>query len=277
MTTSILVPSSLVREAEDKREATRKLGTVARAAAVFRADRLVVFPDTDGERRWGEGFVTTVLRYAATPPHLRKEAFGTRDELEYAGVLPPLRLPTQTGSGSSGSGSLRQGIVTAVEPEERVRVTCGMQHPLSLPLPDDRELREGDRVTIRIASAEPLRARLVDEPIPGFSVETAALDSALERADAGVTIATSRHGESLTVSRLGTLVERIETDGMTVAFGAPQRGLPAILDRPTDAIAEESASDRFDLWLNAIPQQGSDVVRTEEALFAVLASLTLTE
>jgi predicted SPOUT superfamily RNA methylase MTH1 len=152
-----------------------------------------------------------------------------------------------------------------------------MQHPLSLPLPDDRELREGDRVTIRIASAEPLRARLVDEPIPGFSVETAALDSALERADAGVTIATSRHGESLTVSRLGTLVERIETDGMTVAFGAPQRGLPAILDRPTDAIAEESASDRFDLWLNAIPQQGSDVVRTEEALFAVLASLTLTE
>ncbi len=36
MTTSVLVPSSLAREAEDRREATRKLGYVARAAAVYR-------------------------------------------------------------------------------------------------------------------------------------------------------------------------------------------------------------------------------------------------
>ena len=82
MTLSVLVPSSIVREAEDKREATRKLGYVARAATVFRADRLVVYHDVDGERRWGGGFVEVVLRYAATPPYLRKEAWGTRDELE---------------------------------------------------------------------------------------------------------------------------------------------------------------------------------------------------
>src|SRR6056297_4096990 len=129
MTVSVLVPSSLVREAEDKREATRKIGYVARAATVFRADRIGVFPDPDGERRWGGGFVSTVLEYAATPPYLRKEVFGKRDELEYAGILPPLRAPSQTGSESEGSGSLRQGIVTEVGPEGRVRVNCGLQHP----------------------------------------------------------------------------------------------------------------------------------------------------
>ena len=41
MTVSVLVPSSLVREA-DRREATRKLGQVARAVTVFRVDRLTV-------------------------------------------------------------------------------------------------------------------------------------------------------------------------------------------------------------------------------------------
>ncbi|MFW5965744.1 MAG: putative RNA uridine N3 methyltransferase, partial [Halodesulfurarchaeum sp.] len=73
---SVLVPSSLVRETTDKREATHKLGFVARAAAVFRVDRLGVFRDSEGERHWDGGFVETVLRYAATPPYLRKEVFG---------------------------------------------------------------------------------------------------------------------------------------------------------------------------------------------------------
>ena len=122
MTRSVLVPSSLAREAEDGREATRKLGYVARAAVVFRVDRLVVFPDRGSEGRFGDGFVGTVLEYAATPPYLRKEAWGRRDELEYAGVLPPLHVASRTGSGSDGSGSLRQGIVTEVGPDGRVRV-----------------------------------------------------------------------------------------------------------------------------------------------------------
>jgi len=111
MTTSVLVPNSLTREAEDRREATRKLGYVARAATVFRVDRLTVFPDPDGRGKWEDGFVETVLRYAATPPHLRKEMWGKRDELEYVGVLPPLRVRSQTGSGSEirGFGVVKTG------------------------------------------------------------------------------------------------------------------------------------------------------------------------
>jgi predicted SPOUT superfamily RNA methylase MTH1 len=296
MTVSVLVPSSLVREAEDKREATRKIGYVARAATVFRADRLVVFPDPDGERHWGGGFVSTVLEYAATPPYLRKEVFGKRDELEYAGVLPPLRAPSLTGSESEGSGSLRQGIVTEVGPEGRVRVNCGLQHPISLVVPPEMAVGEGERVTVRISSRSPVRAKLVDEPTPGLSVTRADLPAALDRDDAGVRIATSRHGVEVTTQRLTTLVGRVERDGMTVAFGAPGRGLPEILDLPTDplhhswpgedALGDEAdaesnvefgAPSRFDLWVNVIPNQGSEVVRTEEAMFAALACLNLKE
>jgi predicted SPOUT superfamily RNA methylase MTH1 len=284
MTVTVLVPSSLVREAEDKREATRKLGSVARAATVFRADRLVVFPDGEGERRWGAGFVETVLRYAATPPYLRKEEWDRRGELEYVGVLPPLHTSPRTGSGSEGPGSIRQGLVTEVGPEGRVRVNCGVQHPISLPVPSGVEVEEGERVTVRISSREPVRARLVDEPLPGFRVERTDLSAALARDDAGLRVATSRHGRPLTVDRLGEVTRRVEADGTTVVFGAPGRGLPEILGVPSDRVGGDDppaiapdAPGRFDLWIDAIPNQGSETVRTEEAVFAVLACLTLTE
>jgi predicted SPOUT superfamily RNA methylase MTH1 len=284
MTTSVLVPSSLTREAEDRREATRKIGYVARAATVFRVDRLTVYPDPGGQRRWEDGFVETVLRYAATPPYLRKAVWDERDELEYAGVLPPLRVASRTGSGSDESGSLRQGIVTEVGSDGRVRVNCGLQHPISLVVPSGMEVGEGERVTVRVSSRRPVRAKLVDEPAAGFAVDAADLDDALSRDDTGVTVAASRYGRELSVSRLDGVVERIRGAGadsdpsMTVAFGAPERGLPPILDVDPDSVAEETGDDTgFDLWLNTVPNQGSEVVRTEEALFATLAPLTLTE
>jgi predicted SPOUT superfamily RNA methylase MTH1 len=285
MTVSVLVPSSLAREAEDKREATRKLGYVARAATVFRVDRIAVFPDSEGERRWGGGFVETVLEYAATPPYLRKAVWGERDELEYAGVLPPLRAVSQTGSGPESSGSLRQGIVTEVGPDGRVRVNCGMQHPISLVAPD-REFRQGERVTVRISSRRPVRAKIVDDPNErvGFEVTRADLSAVLGREGAGVRIGTSRHGTPVDVETVGRLAGRVERDGATVAFGAPERGLPSILgndaeDLPVDTDDESGITaptvGGFDLWLDTIPNQGSEVVRTEEAAFATLALLNL--
>ncbi|WP_020220834.1 putative RNA uridine N3 methyltransferase [Halarchaeum acidiphilum] len=283
MTRSLLVPSSICREAEDKREATRKLGYVARAAAVFRADRLVVFPDREGERRWGGGFIETVLRYAATPPYLRKEAFDTRDELEYAGVLPPLRLSSWTGSESSGSGSHREGIVTQVGSEGRVRVNCGMQHPISLHLPGDMEVSEGERVTIRVSSRRPVRAKIIEEAPPGFQVFTRPIGDELDRPDAGFRVATSRFGVPVGAANVGDLTRRVHEDGLTVAFGSPERGLPPMLGLTAEAVREfDSAQSTrapggFDVWLNTVPNQGSEVVRTEEAMFASLACLTLTE
>ncbi|EMA35788.1 putative RNA uridine N3 methyltransferase [Halococcus hamelinensis] len=274
MTRSVLVPSSLCREASDKREATHKVGLVARAATVFRVDRVTVFPDDGGNRRWGGGFVATVLAYAATAPYLRKEAWGTREELEYVGVLPPLRPVPRTGSGPQSSGSLRQGIVTEVGPDGRVRVNCGLQHPVSLVVPPGVEVGEGERVTVRISSREPVRARIVDEPAPGFAVDRTDLPAALGREDAGLRVATSRHGEALTADGLGALAGGPGGD-LTVAFGAPERGLPAMLGIDVESVTSAEPNGGFDRWLNTVPNQGSEVVRTEEAVFATLACLTL--
>jgi len=148
------------------------------------------------------------------------------------------------------------------------------------------EPAEGERVSVRVSSREPVRAKLVDEPLPGYAVDATDLDSAVTREDAGLTIAASRHGSRLRPSRLDELAEATSTAAgddasvdreFTVAFGAPERGLPAILDVPPGSIREEGETGRFDLWLNTVPNQGSGVVRTEEAMFATLACLNLME
>jgi predicted SPOUT superfamily RNA methylase MTH1 len=142
-------------------------------------------------------------------------------------------------------------------------------------------VEEGERVTIRISSREPVRARIVDAPQPGYDVSRMDLAEALGRPDAGIRVATSRFGRPLSADGLADLTRRV-AEGATVAFGAPGRGLPDILGIETEAVAaasgevEPDGSDPgFDLWLNTIPAQGSEVVRTEEAMFASLATLTL--
>ncbi len=289
MYTSVLVPTSLTRETDDRREATRKLGWIARAAAIFGVDDLVVFPDPEGVSSEGERFVAAVLRYATTPPYLRKEAFGRRDELAHVGVLPPLRHPTWTGSESNGSGSTREGIVTEVGPDGRVRVNCGLQHPISLVVSGDDPPEVGERVAVSISSRDPVRAKLLDEEPPGPRVREQSLKAALSGRQRCIRVATSRHGHPLTVGGLsGALADRHER-GLTVAFGAPERGLVPICrsiglddrppDRPDAALGDlgRSTDGGFDLWLNTIPAQASEVVRTEEAVVASLACLGLEE
>lgn len=271
MYTDVLVPSSLIRETSDGREATYKLGWVARAAAIFEVNDLIVYPDPEGAGPDDGAFVAAVLRYATTPPYLRKEVFERRDELAHVGVLPPLRLPTWTGSESNGSGSIREGIVTEVGPDDRVWVNCGMQHPIAVTVVDGEPPSVGERVVVSISSREPVRAKLLTGVSTGPRVREQALPDALESAR-GLRIATSRHGQPLT---LGVLTDRLSTrheSGMTLTFGAPGRGLREICH--SLGLAKD---ELFDLWLNTIPDQGSEVVRTEEAMIASLACLRLKE
>ena len=271
MYTDVLVPSSLIRETSDRREATYKLGWIARAAAIFEVNDLVVYPDPEGAGPEDGAFVAAVLRYATTPPYLRKEVFDRRDELTHVGVLPPLRLPTWTGSELNDSGSIREGIVTEVGPDGRVWVNCGMQHPIALTVVGDDLPQQGERVAVSISSRDPVRAKLLDGVSTGPRVREQALVDALEAAR-GLRIAATRYGQPLTIGLLTGRLSARHTSGMTMAFGAPGRGLREIC-RSLGLVENEL----FDIRLNTIPDQGSEVVRTEEAMIASLACLRLEE
>jgi hypothetical protein len=59
-------------ESADMRIRTLKVGTIARAAAVFRVDRIVIYRDREFD---DSRFISRVLQYAETPQYLRKRLF----------------------------------------------------------------------------------------------------------------------------------------------------------------------------------------------------------
>src|SRR5512137_930484 len=85
---AILIPSSLTMETQDRRLNTQKVGLIARAAAVFRMNRIVVYKDPEHD---DSRFISMVLRYMETPQYLRKMLIPRREELRHVGTLPPLR------------------------------------------------------------------------------------------------------------------------------------------------------------------------------------------
>ena len=61
---AILIPSSLTMESRDTRVNTLKVGQIARAAAVFRVSRIVIYRDQEYN---DSQFISMILRYMETP------------------------------------------------------------------------------------------------------------------------------------------------------------------------------------------------------------------
>lgn len=263
---SLLIPSSYTEESPDPRIKTYKVGQIARAAAIFRIDEIVIYraKGPDDTR-----FISTVLRYAETPQYLRKALFPVQDALRFAGVIPPLRIPSHTVSHES---EYREGIVTSVGSDRSVRVDVGIDSPVSLESPG-KALKKGERISVRICSRN--NAMLVNKKdIPlywGYEVRTAkSLHDALMEID-GLRIATSVKGQILDQKLLSEIGENArQRDKVSVAFGSPSKGVDAILLDEGHKLEDHSS-----YVVNAIPNQGASTVRTEEAVFITLGLLNL--
>lgn len=273
---SLLIPSSYTEESPDPRIKTYKVGQMARAAAIFRIDEIVIYrtKGPDDTR-----FISTVLRYAETPQYLRKALFPMQDALRFAGVIPPLRIPSHT---VSHEAEYREGIVTSVGSDRSVRVDVGIDSPISLETPE-KALKKGERISVRICSRSPssitnaskYSSKLVNKKdIPlywGYEVRTAkSLHDALTEID-GLRIATSVKGQPLDMKLLSEIGEKAQQrDKVSVAFGSPSKGLDAILLDEGHKLEDHSS-----YVVNAVPDQGAATVRTEEAVFITLGLLDL--
>lgn len=262
---AIIIPSSLTSESKDQRIKTYKVGQIARAASIFRVDRIIIYRDPEYD---DSKFIDLVLRYAETPQYLRKHLFPLMDELKYAGVIPPLRTPHHPLRSSPEVGEYREGVV--VGSDEGAWVDIGTEGPV--PLRADRTVRKGERVTVRIFSRRPLQVELWDRrQIPqywGYQTEIAGTLGKTLKAQPLV-IAASRKGNIVDVQLLTKLQKALQK-GVSVVFGSPTRGID-------DILREEGCtlSDLVDYVINTIPNQGTATVRTEEAVFATLSILNL--
>ena len=267
---AIVIPSSLTMESRDGRINTPKVGLIARAAAVFRMNRIVIYRDPDFN---DSRFISMVLRYMDTPQYLRRMLIPRREELRHVGVLPPLRTPHHPINSKSESlkiGEFRVGaVVESVGSDGGVWVEIGIDRPI--PLRTVGRYSVGQRLNVRIFSHNPLAAEPVDQKeIPHYwGYETEVVDSLegyLASKDAASVLLTSIKGLAITPEILQQMGQLDQKRDLAVVFGSPARGV--------DAFLSKEAIGRYDM-INTIPHQGTETVRLEEAVFATLALLNL--
>jgi len=274
---SIAIPASLVSDAPHLREKTLKVGLVSRAAAIFRVDEIIVFPDVLGaDQRRDAELIATILSYMETPQYLRKYLFKIRPELRYAGVLPPLRTvhhPLSDRIEALTLGERREGVVVS-SIKDGVLVDIGVEKTALVP---GVRIPVNTRVTVKITELEKgLRAALVRnseiEEYWGYQVKVSntPFGHFLKENPFDLIVATSRRGAPFP-EILDELTRRWKKSyTVLVAFGAPTQGLHEITAREGTSLNEVAH-----FVVNTIPHQGTETVRTEEAIYATLAILNL--
>jgi len=260
---AVSLPDTLLEDKESLREKTVKLGVIARACAIYGVDLIEVFRDP--KVRGEEKLVRRILEYLETPQYLRKRLFPLNEELRYAGMLPPLRIPSHKSRIPSDRltvGEVREGVVNF---DGTVDIGLDVSPRLKEKSPP------GKRVTAKVTSLTPPVADLVSKESTGtywgYSIETKTVAEVISDSRYGLKIATSRLGTPVAdeLARLRSSLQQVE--GVKLIFGSPSRGLFDIVgpDLPRGV----------DYVVNFFPEQHVETVRTEEAVLVSLGVVSV--
>jgi len=274
---SVAVPASFVSDIPHLREKTVKIGSLARASAIFRIDEIIIFPDLpDVNQSRDVKLIATILSYVETPQYLRKRLFKIKPELRYAGILPPLRTPHHPLSDKMKAlkvGEYREGVVSSFTKDGSL-VEIGVECPM---LVANTRLSLGNRVTVRITELGKhpkavLANRSEIQSYWGYTitVSNVSFGQLVKTRVFDLVIATSKRGTPFIKVRDKLAEHWKKSCSILIGFGAPTQGLYEIVAREhleLDNVAH--------FTVNTIPNQGTETVRTEEAVFASLAILNL--
>ncbi|MCW3986833.1 MAG: RNA methyltransferase [Candidatus Bathyarchaeota archaeon] len=275
---TLVIPASLAYDTPHLREKTLKIGLIGRAAAIFRVNEIQVFPDLpDKDQSRESAFIQTILSYMETPQYLRRHLFPIHKSLQYVGVLPPLRTPhhpLRKRATELRVGHFREGVVMRSNKLGSF-VEVGVER---LAVLRGKRLPPKSRVTtkiLRVKKGVPEISLAKREEINiywgyGVSVSNLPLDRLIKRGRYDLVIMTSRHGKPVT-----ELLEEVKkrwriARSVVVVFGSPREGLRDILLREKTRMR-----DLADVIVNTIPRQGTETVRTEEAVYATLAIINM--
>lgn len=263
---SIFIPDSFLAETKDLKLKTYKTGLIARALAVFRVNRVIVYKDSLEENYTSDAdFICDILAYMETPQYLRKLVFPLKEELKHVGILPPLRTPNHPSDEELNIGDFRQGFTlkrnkkgTFVDIGADKLAFCKEQLTVKKVF-SFKVIKIGKEILL-----EP------DTPVNdywGYDVlnSNKNLMNSLKQVKPDTVFATSRLADPINLM-FDDLEYKIKNSKHTaIVFGGPYSGLVDSLDSPYwDTIS-----------INTIPEQGTKTVRTEEAVTATLSIVNL--
>ncbi len=270
---TVAIPASVVSDTPHLREKTSKIGLIGRAAAIFRVNEIVVYADNPkANQRADLDLIATLLAYMETPQYLRKRLFKIEPRLQYAGILPPLRTTHHQLNRKAERlkvGEYREGVVVS-ETKEGLMVDIGVERAALL---REKQFAVGKRVTAQIVKAEDqVEVQAVSGEVPSYwgyavTAERNSLKRLIENRKFDLAIGTSVKGATWANIAGEVAGKWSKANSVLVAFGAPARGLYEIA-RDEGWQLDETV----DFVVNTIPRQGTETVRTEEA---VLASLSI--
>jgi predicted SPOUT superfamily RNA methylase MTH1 len=269
---AIAIPASIIADTPHLREKTAKIGLIGRAAAIFRVNEIIVYldkPNTDQTQDLD--LIELLLTYMETPQYLRKRLFPISPDLQYAGVLPPLRTAHHPNSGKLRDlkvGDYREGVAVSNE-KNGTLIDIGSEKSAYLP---KAQVPINERVTVKITKlTDRAEVQLANKDnisqYWGYDVSLEpSLGRLLESPDFDLNIGTSKIAPLFPeiAGKLNAKWQKAES--ILVLFGSPARGL--------SEIAQDEGvnlNGLVDFIVNTVPKQGTETVRTEEALFATLS------
>ena len=262
---SIFIPNSFLSESKDLKIRTYKVGVLGRALAIFQADNVVIYNDDNVKNEDGDNdgrFIAEVLSYMNTPQYLRKQAFPIKAELKHVGILPPLRTPHHPVNSQPDVGDYRQGF-TVKRNKKGTFVDIGMdklafcKEQLSVKKIFDFKITKIAKKEVIVTPDKP------DDVYWGYNVISSnkSLKNSLKLIKPDLVVETTRYGDYID-SIFDELKHKVEEcNSIAILFGGPY-----------SSIQEDVSGQNWDLLkINTIPDQGTETVRTEEAVVATLS------
>jgi hypothetical protein len=171
------------------------------------------------------------------------------------------------------TGEYREGLVFS-QTKEGLFLDIGVEKNALL---REKQHEIGERLTVQVVKADgQIEVQVASHlDVPDYwgyevTVEPRSLSGAVERVKADLAIGTSRKGGEL-ADVAGKLAEGWRrASSILVVFGSPARGLFEIAT--DEGVRLEKL---LDLVVNTVPSQGTETVRTEEAVFASIAVLNV--
>lgn len=255
---SVAIPESSLSDESLKSAKTRKASVMARICAIFGVKTIYVYRESKGSGSEID-FLIMMLRYLETPQYLRRKIFPRINDLKFAGVLLPLRIPSHLTSMDPESlkkGQVREGLV--VHARGGRFVDAGVGRLLSYRGKEP----PGKRVTVAVQEIGPAPvvrdvAREEIKEYWGYDVKRRASLRSLLAQWKGDVLVTSRRGKPLA----GGYAPK--SSDLLVVFGSPERGVHEILGGMGGIHNART--------VNFFPEQKTATVRLEEAMMGTLS------
>ncbi len=264
------IPDSALADEQTRRDKSVKIAQFARAFSIFKVSKVYIYKDKERDYSTDRKLLKLILEFLDTPPYLRRSLYPKRDELQFAGLLHPVKTPHHKPAVDPAKirvGETRQAVVA------KVKGQYFADAGLNSLIPVEDSATTGKRVTIRFISEYPrLQCKVIkNEDVDGYwGYEVRDVQSLAELLNGikSAVIMTSKEGEPLGRFEQDLTQDLKNNTNALVVFGSPNRGLVEIL---RDERKHPKEFSKY--FLNFFPQQATETIRLEEAVMGCLALL----